>query len=189
MQETWLKAYESGQNISITLFDLSSAFDTISKEVFCRKLEIYGFDKTSVKWFDSYLSNRSQITMIGSSMSKQLELNLDTPQGAILSPTIFIILVSDLQLWTKGIVSTYADDTSSTVTNENMNQLISDTEQEAKKILEYMSLNCLAANEDKTAILLTMKKGTTKLEKSNPVSLQIGKQHKTGEKSAKLLGV
>jgi len=52
-----------------------------------------------------------------------------------------------------------------------------------------MSLNCLAANEDKTTILLTMKKGATKLEKSNPVSLQIGKQHKTGEKSAKLLGV
>ena len=104
----------------------------------CRKLEIYGFDKTSVKWFDSYLSNRSQITLIGSTMSTQLELNLGTPQGAILSPTIFIILVSDLQLWTKGMVSSYADDTTSTVTNENMKHLISDTEQEAKKILEYM---------------------------------------------------
>jgi len=63
------------------------------------------------------------------------ELNLGTPQDAILSPTIFIILVSDLQLWTKGIFSTYADDTTSTVTNENMNQLISDTEQKAKRYL------------------------------------------------------
>ena len=149
MQETWLKAYESGHNISITLFDLSSAFDTISKEVFCRKLEIYGFDKTSVKWFDSYLSNRSQITMIGSSKSKKLELNIGTPQGAILSPTIFIILVSDLQLWTKGMVSSYADDTTSTTTNENTQKLISHTEHEGKKILEYMSLNCLFENEDK----------------------------------------
>ena len=53
---------------------------------------------TSIKWFDLYLTNRFQITIIGSTVSKELKLNLGIPQGAILSPTIFMILVSDLQL-------------------------------------------------------------------------------------------
>ena len=52
-----------------------------------------------------------------------------------------------------------------------------------------MSLNCLSANEDKTTILLTTKKGTNMIDRSAPVSVQIGSQRKTESKSAKLLGV
>lgn len=50
-----------GMETILVLLDFSRAFDTIniylllSKLVYC-----YGFDELTVKWFHSYLSNRSQ---------------------------------------------------------------------------------------------------------------------------------
>ena len=63
------------------------------------KLEVYGFNKSSVKWFHSYLSERTQIVNIGNEMSDPVELTLGSPQGSILSPSIFIILLSDIELY------------------------------------------------------------------------------------------
>ena len=36
------------------------AFDTIDHTILLRKLRIYGVDKNGIKFFESYLSNRSQ---------------------------------------------------------------------------------------------------------------------------------
>ena len=33
MHETWLKAYEEGKSSLVALFDLSAAFDTLSKDI------------------------------------------------------------------------------------------------------------------------------------------------------------
>ena len=98
MHETWIERYQRGQHTAVTFFDLSAAFDTLSKDIFCDKLRIYGFDKTSVEWFNSYLSGRRQVVMIGSAISEECQLTVGSPQGAILSPTIFIILVADVGL-------------------------------------------------------------------------------------------
>ena len=108
MHEEWLRQFREGNNSLVAFFDLSAAFDTLSKEIFCKKLKIYGFDEKSVEWFRSYLTNRSQMVMVGASMSEECRLNIGSPQGAILSPTIFIILISseDFML-TKGYSSSY----------------------------------------------------------------------------------
>ena len=37
MHETWLKNYEEGKSSISALFDLSAAFDTLSKAIFCKK--------------------------------------------------------------------------------------------------------------------------------------------------------
>ena len=94
-----VKAKEEKYHLAVAFLDLSAAFDTLSKDIVCQKLECYGFDKTSVKWFDSYLSDRKQRVMIGSSISDSITMNVGSPQGAILSPTVFIILISDIELY------------------------------------------------------------------------------------------
>ena len=75
MHEEWIKNKEKKQQQAVSFLDLSAAFDTLSKDIICKKLQVYGFDKTSVKWFYSYLSERSQVVMIGSKMSEPVELN------------------------------------------------------------------------------------------------------------------
>ena len=91
--------------------------------------------------------------MIGPVMSEECQLTVGSPQGAILSPTIFIILIADVGLWTEATVFGYADDTTSTINGTDLDELAKKCEAEARKIITYMSANKLAANEDKTHIV------------------------------------
>ena len=112
MHEKWLKTKESKSHQAVAFLDLSAAFDTLSKDIVCQKLRCYGFDNKSVNWFNSYLSEREQRVMIGSTISKPITLKVGSPQGAILSPTVFIILISDMELYCpEAKLCGYADDT------------------------------------------------------------------------------
>ena len=95
--------------------------------------------------------------MIGATLSEPLTTNIGSPQGAILSPTIFLILVADIGLWSSLTIHTYADDTTATAAGKNIEDLVNTCEEEAQKILDFMSVNKLKANDDKTHILVTRK--------------------------------
>ena len=96
MHEKWLKNKEDKEHQAVAFLDLSAAFDTLSKDIVCKKLKCHGFDNNSVNWFKSYLTERSQRVMIGSTISDPITLKVGSPQGAILSPSIFIILISEV---------------------------------------------------------------------------------------------
>ena len=96
--------------------------------------------------------------MVEDAISEPLTINVGSPQGAILSPTIFIILISDIGLYTDSTIFGYADDTTSTVSGNDIPMLVAKCEEEAKKIIDYMSINRLKANDDKTHVMM-IKKG------------------------------
>ena len=98
------------------------------------------------------MSGRSQIVIVGASLSEECQLSIGSPQGAILSTSIFIILVADVGLWSKSVITSYADDTTASLSNADIGQLVKECEEEADKILKFMSANRLAANSDKTQI-------------------------------------
>ena len=82
----------------------------------CKKLKAYGLSESSVSWFNSFLTNRSQKVKVGNCLSQQIKLTSGVPQGGILSPLLYIIYVADLHLWLKySFIITYADDTSSSI--------------------------------------------------------------------------
>ena len=145
MHEQWIKNKEKKEHQAVTFLDLSAAFDTLSKDIFCRKMKIYGFDIRSTNWFNSYLTDRSQSVMVGSAISEPVTINVGSPQGAILSPTIFIALISDIELWTDAEVCGYADNTSCTNSDKNINILVEKCEKSIQGLLTYMAVNRLSA--------------------------------------------
>ena len=55
MHETWLNnKVKTGHSQAVTFFDLSAAFDTLSCDIFCSKLKLYGFSDKSINWFRTY---------------------------------------------------------------------------------------------------------------------------------------
>ena len=74
----------------VILYDLSSAFDTVSHEVLLTKLQLYGLNKHAIKWVKSYLEDRKQIVTVCGQMSSAQITNIGTPQGSRLSPLLFI---------------------------------------------------------------------------------------------------
>ena len=105
--------------------------------------------------------------MVEDAISEPLTINVGSPQGAILSPTIFIILISDIGLYTDSTIFGYADDTTSTVSGNDIPMLVAKCEEEAKKIIDYMSINRLKANDDKTHVMMIKKGPSDPLHRSD----------------------
>ena len=148
MHEKWIRNKEvSKENQGLSFLDLSSAFDTLNTKIFCQKLKCYGFTQKSTEWFRSYLTGRKQCVNIGSSISSEVTLSLGCPQGAILSPTIFLILLADIELWTDSSLCGYADDTSSVTTEKSVEKLVKKTEETVEDLFKFMAVNRLVAND------------------------------------------
>ena len=69
----------------------SKAFDSIDHPILLHKLSNIDASPDTLKYFRSYLSDRTQIVRIGSSLSSPLPITHGVPQGAIFSPQLFCI--------------------------------------------------------------------------------------------------
>ena len=54
------KSQDMGDIVIAILIDLKKAFDTVDHKILLRKLYVYGIRGYMLKWFESYLSNRTQ---------------------------------------------------------------------------------------------------------------------------------
>ena len=84
-------------NIVVSLFiDLKKAFDTVHHRILLRKLYAYGIRGVLLKWFQSYLTDRSQYVTYDGVRSETKVVECGVPQGSILGPLLFIISMNDI---------------------------------------------------------------------------------------------
>ena len=76
---------------AVVLLDMSKAFDTVDHHILISKLKDVGVSTEALKWFTSYLTNRSQRVRINSTLSDALDVFTGVPQGSILGPVLFSI--------------------------------------------------------------------------------------------------
>jgi len=96
-------------------FDLSAAFDTMSRSTLLQCLQTeFRVTGTAPSWLRSYLSGRSQFVKLGSHQSPAVSLNVGVPQGSVLGPILFAVYrspVSDIIAEHGVQFHQYADDT------------------------------------------------------------------------------
>ena len=150
MQKEWITNTESGLLTGILVWDLSSAFDTLDIKLFLSKMSIYGADRTTLDWFSSFLSGRTQRVRIGSALSAPGLLTSGVPQGGILSPIVFTIYTADMELWLKSSkVFNFADDTTTDTKGKEPINIKLKLEEDANNALQFMASNGLVANKKK----------------------------------------
>ena len=92
--------------------DLSKAFDTLNFNILLNKLQYYGINGIPLSLIRSYLTNRFQYVQFENSESDMLEIKTGIPQGSILGPLFFSIMINDLvNSSNKFKFLMYADDT------------------------------------------------------------------------------
>ena len=138
--------------------DLKKAFDTCDKSILLAKLNHYGFRGTVNCWFHSYLSNRQQYTIINETSSSMREMNCGVPQGSILGPLLFILLINDLANSSKlFFVLLFADDTTLQMSSSNIKDLFKMANKELNVVAEWFKANKLTLNVSKTKYILFRK--------------------------------
>ena len=156
-----LQAIDNRKGVILVLLDLSAAFDTIDHNILISRLHIFGINDAALDWFRSYITSRSQRVSIRNELSDITMLPFGVPQGSVLRPILFILYTKPLADICRrhGInVHLYADDTQLYLPYDILDpadarRAVSQMESCLRDIKQWMTVNKLKLNEDKTEVI------------------------------------
>ena len=108
----WQSTLDRGGAIRALLVGFKKVFDLVKHNLLLQKLLNKNVPHYLIKWFFSYLNQRSQRVRIGTDYSGWLHLNGAMPQGSWLGPLSFLVLTDDLDV--DCLIHKYVDDTTLT---------------------------------------------------------------------------
>ena len=174
------------------LLDQSAAYDLLDHPILLRKLAAYNFDESSIKWFQSYLGNRSQSVQVETKQSQSQDLqDHAAPQGSILGGLLFLINENDFPACrVEGESVLFVDDGTNCVSDSDPGKLIEKIELEAGRSCDWLKDNRMCVAGDKSKLLIVGTKELRKKKLGDAVqTVLVDNQVVTETASEKLLGV
>ena len=131
--------------------DLKKAFDTVNHKILFDKLNFYGFRWIINEWFQSYLTNRTQTTQIGSHVSTKLISPCGVPQGSVL----FLLYINDIYLCSNKLhFFLFANDTNILYADKDLKSLEQTVNAELKNLHDWLTTNKLTLNTKKSNLVI-----------------------------------
>ena len=75
------KALDNNEFSCGVFLDFQKAFDTVNHKILIDKLHHYGVRGVTLSWFESYITNRIQKTIVNDTVSDKVEITDRVPQG------------------------------------------------------------------------------------------------------------
>ena len=150
----------SNTGFGIINLDFSKAFDRVDHSVLLSKLSSARLPTEFVKWTANYLFGRTYQVKIQGQLSGIHELTCGVPQGSVLGPALFSILVSDLpQVRSSTSLVQYADDASFLLPfkTRNPQDIKCEVEQLLSCVNKWCTDNKQLLNFEKSTFLLHMR--------------------------------
>lgn len=95
LEDTIRKAQINQESVAAVFFDIEKAYDMLWKEGLLINLLQLGVKGRTWKWVKAFLSDRKIIVRINGVFSNVYEVDNGTPQGSIISPLLFTIMIND----------------------------------------------------------------------------------------------
>jgi hypothetical protein len=158
-----MTSLDNDEIVMLVMLDLSAAFDTIDHKILIDRLnKKYGIRDTALKWFDSYLSDRTQSVLINDKESTKKKLKYGVPQGSKLGPVLFNAYITPLSKIAEAnnvIDQKYADDEQLILSFKPKcktaeKDALTTMEKCIDEIRIFLKDNKLCNNSDKTELML-----------------------------------
>ena len=144
-----LELLEKGGNVDVVYIDFAKAFDKVDFGITLSKLNTLGVTGKVGRWIHSFLTLRTQVVLVNKGQSKPTDVKSGVPQGSVLGPLLFLILLGDIdQGIAKAFLSSFADDT-------RIGSLITSTEdgkalqEDLETVYSWTEQNNMSLNGDK----------------------------------------
>ena len=145
------KPEEGAKSVRVISFDFSKAFDNV----------VYDINPYITNWVFDFLSNRSQRVKIDGVTTKFLNINRDMPQGTVLGPIMFTVMVNDIKAVSPlNDLSKFADNVAIMAPVYDCEDSIGD---ELKNMKIWSNENRMLLNMEKTYEMIVHAKVTTTL--------------------------
>ena len=168
--DEWLQNMDDKLYTGVCFLDISKCFDTIDHVILVKKLQKYGVRNIELKWFQSYLDNRTQSVKHINKLSTPLSVNIGVPQGSTLGPLLFMLFVNDLPMHiSNGQCSMYADDTIIYCNDRNVADLNDDLNDTLDQVNEWYKANKLVLNVSKSNAMLIHSNSECNDERFQPI--------------------
>ena len=157
----------------VAFLDIEGAFNNVTMEAILESLDKQGIDNTLKRWIANMLSSRIVSSQLGShNICRATQRG--TPQGGVISPLLWVLVVNDLlkQLESKRITSVaYADDVCVIIKGKFVNTLTDLMSSALRFMKTWTSTRGLNINASKTELVLftTKRKIVADNQSINPV--------------------
>jgi len=106
------KLMEEGHDVDVVYVDFAKAFDKVDINIAMKKIRSLGITGLLADWIHCFLVHRTQTVIVNSKKSSSQEVMSGVPQGSVLGPLIFLILIGDIdEDIVSSFLSSFADDT------------------------------------------------------------------------------
>ena len=144
-----LKGMEEGGNIDTVYLDFSKAFDKVDIGILCKKMKDMGIHGSLAIWIYNFLTNRKQVVIANGAKSSVSEVKSGVPQGTVLGPLLFLIMINDIDdEISESLISIFADDTRLTRVIKKEEDLEA-FQEDLEKLYKWAETNNMAFNGTK----------------------------------------
>ena len=137
-----------------TLFDFSKAYDTVWRTGLLTKMVDLGIPLRFVQWTSSWLTNRIARVRVNGGIGRPRVMKEGLPQGAVLSPLLFIVYINDLlgKFEEGTMVSAYADDLAIACRGRRKEDIEQQISGEVEKVVQWSKASRLTLNASKCEV-------------------------------------
>ena len=181
---------DKGKLTGAVFVDLRKAFDTIDHATLLAKLPIYRVHDKELKWFESYLFNRQQFVYFQNTCCQRQSLSTGVPQGSILGPLLFTIMINDIAKEVKKYkILLYADDTVTFTSDKDSKIIEKILSTELNNITNWFTSNNFVLNMKKAKTEFGLYGTHQKLAKAEEINISVNGKVISQSESYEYLGV
>uniref|UniRef100_A0A3Q2ZQ74 Reverse transcriptase domain-containing protein n=1 Tax=Kryptolebias marmoratus TaxID=37003 RepID=A0A3Q2ZQ74_KRYMA len=180
------KAQVNKESVVAVFFDIEKAYDMMWVEGLLIKLYKMGIKGKIFNWIKDFLANRKLQVRIGEVVSGKYVVENGTPQGSIISPVLFSIMINDVfkDLGQDMGCSLFADDGAVWKRGKNVEFCVKKLQEEIYKIEKWAFQWGFKFSVEKSKVMLFTQKKTNK-----EIKLTLYNQELEQVKCIKFLGV